>query len=281
MGSVVVLIPWYPAQSAAPVPPSCDPTTPTVGAEACIGVLTGDPGDPFAPQRTYPDLSPNVTEVEAYPPVLGYDEATQTFTYGPNDLYFDTHARNLGSVPLDLVADDPSNVNGSSVSQCVSWTTNLGCRERVTVGGFVWHDIHTHFHFEDFASYELRRLRRNGTVDYRQRGLIATSEKVSFCLLDSIRIRDDSSPVLRYTSCTHAQEGISPGWADIYGSNLEGQSVSLAGVSDGRYALVINMNPGGHVLETDATNNRVVAIVEMTNLATPEPTVSIVDRFWN
>lgn len=210
---------------------------------------------------TYPDLVPNVTEVLIWRPWI-WDPEAQTITFGPPVLAFDTHAQNLGEVPVDLLTDDVTNRAGSTVSQCVAWTTNYGCRERVQVGGFSWHEEHSHFHYNEFADYEFRRTLADGTPDYSAAGLIDVSEKVSFCLMDSERVRDDAL-LWRYTQCDATNQGISSGWTDIYGWTLPGQDFALTGVPDGRYAIIVDMNTAGHLHETNADNNRVEVIVDV------------------
>jgi hypothetical protein len=238
----------------------------------------GELGDAQNPSITLPDLSPNVTEVYIdYQSVELDQETGQWNTSGPM-LEFDTWAQNLGKVPVELQADDPGNLAGSSVSQCVSWTTNLVCRQRQTVGGFVWHDAHVHYHFEDFASYELRALLPDGEPDFSDSGLLATSPKVSFCLEDSTKVSDDAPVAPRYTTCNPVQEGISPGWTDIYPSGIEGQTLSLDRLTDGRYALVITLNPAQHLYETNPTNNRVVATLAISHLGSLFPQAEIVQK---
>lgn len=61
-------------------------------------------------------------------------------------LSFATYSWNFGTVPVDLLADDPKNIAASTVSQCVSWASDYVCRERRRVGGFEWYAEHRDFH---------------------------------------------------------------------------------------------------------------------------------------
>jgi hypothetical protein len=229
------------------------------------------------PPETYPDVVPDLTHVFPNRPILGFDQPTGTFVFGPPVLRFDTWSQNLGTVALDLISDDPANVENPTVSQCVAWTGDV-CRERRQVGGFELHAAHNHFHFNEFARYELRALLPDGTPDYSAAGLLDISEKVSFCLIDSTQVRPDARPVPVYVGCTPTREGISAGWADIYGASLAGQELSPAGgLVDGRYALVISMDYGDRLYESDNGNNVVEATVEVSNGATQ---AVIVDRRW-
>lgn len=250
------------ARAEGPLKPVLDP-------------VVGDPGD------TFPDLVPDVTVVGAYQTIT-FDPDTGQAVEGPPEMFFDTWSKNLGEVALDLQSDEPTNVTNPAVSQCTSWYDgeDLVCRERRTVGGFELHPTHGHFHFNDFGRYELRRLLQSGSPDYSSRGLIDISDKVSFCLIDSTPVRSDARPVPTYVLCGSTREGISAGWADIYTSDLEGQQLSLAGLSDGRYALVVTMDGANHVFESDDTNNRVVVTVQLSNLASANPQAVIVDKTW-
>lgn len=280
----LLLGPWVGARADdGPLPEPCKPHPTHVVNPGCVSALTelanGVVDEALSHDTTYPDLVPNVTDVSIFHE-FRWDPATETFTEGPPRFHFDTYAQNLGTVPLDLAADDPTNTAGSTVSQCVSWKPPYVCRERAQVGGFEWHDEHTHYHYLDFAYYQLRTLTADGSPDWSASGLVGTSDKVSFCLLDSQQVSPDAVPVPTYLTCNPLHQGISPGWSDIYNSGLPGQSMSLAGLPEGRYALVVALNPAGHVRETDSTNNRVVVIVEVSNFDDFIPQATIVSRSW-
>lgn len=228
--------------------------------------MLGNPG------TTYPDLQPDVQS--AY---------VNSFTGGAPELLFDTWSKNLGSVALEVTADGLGEGVEPTVSQCVSWYEDHVCREHAPVGGFTWHQEHSHFHFEDFATYTLRRLAADGTPDWSAAGVISISEKVSFCLIDIVQHDENASPLPFYTlaNCyAPVIMGISPGWADIYDSSLEGQELSMAGVSDGRYAVVVDQDPENRLYETDDTNNRVVFTFTVTGLGTMFPMITNVERSW-
>jgi hypothetical protein len=250
------------------------PLNPAARADGPLDPVLGDPG------FTYPDIKPDVTDVLVERQFLGFDPTTGAAVYDLPTLYFDTWAQNVGDVALDLMTDDPANVVNPAVSQCVSWYSPLVCRERRPVGGFELHPAHGHFHFNDFAGYELRRFDADGTPNYSAAGLVSASDKVSFCLIDATPIADDAFPVPTYVACGSTREGISAGWADIYTSDLEGQSLSAGGLVDGTYALVVTSDTANSVFESDDTNNRVIVAVQLTGLSTGTPQASIVGRTW-
>lgn len=258
---------------SAPLPDSCKLHPTKVLNPGCLPEATSDVREPGI---TLPDLRPDVEELFVLPEIL-LDPETRTFYEGPPLLYFDTHAQNIGFVPFDLRMDDPDALGTSTVSQCVSWTSEL-CRGRQVVGGFAWHEEHRHFHFQDFADYHLRKVTAAGEPDYAETGVVNASEKVSFCLIDSRQIRSEPVSPTRYTEpCTPVRQGISPGWADIYGTNLDGQQLSLGASPDGIYALVITLNPTHNALETDPTNNVVEVFFELSGGGR---TATMIEKRW-
>ena len=258
------------AEDDRPVPESCKPHPTThVVNPGCVPALTSDIRDPGL---AFPNLSPDVRNVQIQRPFV-FDEATQTFHEGPlPELAFDGWVQNRGDVPLELVADDPE--NPTTAMQCVSWTGHV-CREKRVVGEYEWHEEHSHFHFTDFADYQLRRLAPDGRPDYSDAGLLARSEKVSFCLVDAalIDLLDPAPPF--YLSCGPTLQGVSPKWADVYGVGTPGQSLSIEGLGDGRYALIVNMDYADHLYESDDTDNVVEVTVEISNGMTQ---AAIVDK---
>jgi hypothetical protein len=96
---------------------------------------------------------------------------------------------------------------------------------------FEFSPCHGHFHFEHFASYELR--------DAADRA-VGFGHKQSFCMLDSRRFVGERP---RRFDC--AFQGISVGWGDRYGSELDGQWVDVTDVPPGDYVLVVTVNPDG------------------------------------
>lgn len=126
--------------------------------------VLGDPG------ITYPNLVPDVRDVFILRPFV-FDPETNTFVQGPPQLWFDTWSQNLGTVSLQTTVEEVESPESSTVSQCVSWCTDWLCERQEPVGGYTWHAEHTHFHFDEFAAYELRRLGADGRPDYSDAGL--------------------------------------------------------------------------------------------------------------
>ena len=118
-------------------------------------------------------------------------------------------------------------------------------------GCSVFHIEHDHWHFEEFARYRL--------VKPSTGRLVASSEKVSFCVRDSIRFDaalPGSPSAPHYGACTQdSVTGLSIGWADYYGSTLPGQELDIRGLPDGRYCLRNEADPADRLDESDEENN--------------------------
>src|SRR5207247_578097 len=102
-------------------------------------------------------------------------------------------------------------------------------------------------------NYNLRTVTEsNGVGD-----IVASGQKVSFCLLDS-RKYDGSLPGApnsdQYNTCGQLQ-GISVGWADVYNSRLANQWIDITDVPEGTYWLESEVDPSNRILESDETNN--------------------------
>lgn len=101
---------------------------------------------------------------------------------------------------------------------------------------FHYSACHDHFHFDEFARYEL--------LDGDQ--LIATGHKQAFCLLDTISWAWPFA--LSQFNC--GNQGISRGFSDFYESGLPCQWVDITGLPAGDYTLRVTLNQPrpGHAL---------------------------------
>jgi hypothetical protein len=119
------------------------------------------------------------------------------------------------------------------------------------VGCMLRHTGHRHWHFDAMAAYSLRRP---GTA----RALVAR-DKVSFCLRDNERIRGQRVVVRRehFGRCSrNSQQGISPGWVDVYESDLAGQWLRLPGSVDNEVVcLDLVADPRRLLTETNEADN--------------------------
>lgn len=101
---------------------------------------------------------------------------------------------------------------------------------------FHYSACHDHFHFDEFARYEL--------LDGDQ--VVATGHKQAFCLLDTT----SWAWPLALPTFDCANQGISRGFSDFYESGLPCQWVDVTGLPAGDYTLRITLNQPrpGHAL---------------------------------
>jgi hypothetical protein len=165
-------------------------------------------------------------------------------------LLFSATTWNNGDGPLVLVAGetDPA-TEKQKVYQRV-FLSDGTFYDRVA-GDFVWHPLHNHFHFEDYALYTLQPFNAPGAS-------ARTSSKTSFCVMDTTAVntslpRAPNKPV--YATCGNLMQGMSVGWGDTYGNQLAGQSIDLTDLPDGDYKLIIEADPKKRLLEINDSDN--------------------------
>jgi hypothetical protein len=118
-------------------------------------------------------------------------------------------------------------------------------------GCFLFHPSHGHWHFQDYARYDLLRL-----SDGRR---VRSHTKISFCIIDSNHRYPEvpgSPDEPYYGSCgADSTQGVSVGWADIYTIRTPGQYIDITGVPDGDYCVQATTDPSNRLVETDETDN--------------------------
>jgi L-ascorbate metabolism protein UlaG (beta-lactamase superfamily) len=157
---------------------------------------------------------------------------------------------NAGEGPLEMWGTQLPGLGTHQVVQRM-YDTAGGYAEQ-SVGQFVFHPQHSHWHLDGFSLYELWSVHPDGTLDQ----VLATSGKVSFCLRDIRRSR--AAPVISgaaFSSCGTRKQGISAGWIDSYQYYLPGQSIDVTGLPDGRYALMSTADPYNLIREAEEGNN--------------------------
>jgi hypothetical protein len=126
----------------------------------------------------------------------------------------------------------------------------------VAVGDFVFHATHAHWHFEGFANYSLVTA---NAADTAITGTVKrSSQKTTFCIIDTDRVDStlEHAGEQTYTRCGQTDmTGLTVGWGDKYGYNLDGQQIDLNGIPDGYYWLVSSADFQGRLYETDDNNN--------------------------
>lgn len=166
---------------------------------------------------------------------------------------------NIGRGPLQVR-------RGNSTPSCPGKDKAIGYQEIYSKSGLlriiplkecmVYHPQHKHWHVANIARYDLCQI---DPVTGGPGKILASTDKISFCLVDVIRLnpKQYQGPKYgqRYTSCNTRISGITPGWADVYYYNLYGQWIDITGIKDGTYYLKITMNPKRLFIEETYRNN--------------------------
>jgi len=122
---------------------------------------------------------------------------------------------------------------------------------RQKAGCFRFHPSHGHWHFQDYARYDLLRLSDGVRV--------RSNTKISFCIIDSNHRYPEipgSPGEPYYGSCgADSTQGVSVGWADIYTIRTPGQYIDITNVPDGDYCVQATTDPSNRLVETDETDN--------------------------
>jgi hypothetical protein len=106
---------------------------------------------------------------------------------------------------------------------------------------------HGHYHFRNYATYEILPIKPNGTL-----GTAIQAKKRGFCMIDTTPWHETVAPKQKvYNSCgavgIPGNQGISTGWADQYNKWLTGQFFLLTDPNEpippGSYVIRITVNP--------------------------------------
>ena len=220
---------------------------------AIVGLLLlATPAASRSASPLYPDL-------RALPPrnlrldTVTVDEATH------HVLRFTITVWNAGEGPLELrgaSSEDQTFVYQRVYDEAGEFAEQL-------VGEFIFHPAHNHWHFENFAEYELwtrsdyDRWLTGATEDWgaaRWRGSKTTGQGESVCVRDSrpVDSRPDSPPSRVYHSCDRDVQGVSVGWGDTYRYNLPEQWIDVGEtpLPDGEYVLRLIADPRNLLYES-------------------------------
>jgi|GEM_PF-2457802 len=108
---------------------------------------------------------------------------------------------------------------------------------------YVWSAAHGHHHIPDFNFYDL--------LDPVTRANRAPGLKQAFCLMD-VEKQDPNAPAAKF-NC--GSQGVTRGWADVYGSSLPCQYINITGIPDGSYVLAARTTASKIVPEADQYDN--------------------------
>jgi hypothetical protein len=118
---------------------------------------------------------------------------------------------------------------------------------------FTYSACHGHYHFNGFALYQLLNANRD---------VVLNGAKLAYCMEDTVRVFDGPNVSCdKVYSCE--EQGISPGWSDLYGNSLDCQWLDVTDVLPGLYTLRVILNPLGAFEEVTRDNNVAEVLVRV------------------
>jgi len=227
---------------------------PALAASVALAAAAGAAHTEAAGPALLPDLD------QETPAKLVVTQAGSEYRLG-----FRSAVRNVGDGPLIILgARHDRGVDTMVADQAIA---RRGSPQQVLDGvgrlRYVVSPDHRHWHLLGFERYELRRP-GGGVALVRDR-------KTGFCLGDRYEAGDGALAPKRYRSrCGLGQprllgitQGISVGYGDAYGANLEGQYLPLAGLPEGRYLLVHRVNVDRRIRERSYANNAASVLLDL------------------
>lgn len=190
---------------------------------------------------------------EQQPNLIPYparDMRVVTNSDGSVHLRFSTISWNKGMGPLEIRAGAIDSLNGKQEVIQRIYSDNGSYRD-VSAGSFEWHPTHGHIHFNDYALYTLQPVNAPGAS-------ARIGSKTTFCIMDTTRVNTKLLGAPKrayYKTCGSSVQGMSVGWGDRYGYNLDGQSIDITGLPNGDYNLKIEIDPKSHMIESNETDN--------------------------
>lgn len=163
-----------------------------------------------------------------------------------------------GNAPLDV---EGFHVAGSSLMTAYQYFWQDGKvigRARVGTMGFDNQKGHNHWHFEQFAQYQLLTANQNLAVRSKKVGFcIAPTDGVDLLLPHAIR----QPSYIGFTGqcgtpeALWVQEYMPVGWGDTYGQSLAGQAFDITTLPNGAYYIEIIANPQHELYELSTVDN--------------------------
>jgi hypothetical protein len=238
--------------------PTTDMPTATAAAlPTFTPVPTATPTSTPIPVTATPTVDPDLLlpDLQTLPPthlVLQFPNANQRL------LRFTNSIINTGPGLLEVLGRYDPNLAQVVVTQHL-YRRDGAVQERLA-GNFIFHPDHDHWHFEDFARYDVWAL----TPDRELEAVIAFTDKVSYCIRDNVRSEIEGAAARpRYQACDQELQGMAVGWIDIYEYDTPGQIVDITDLPDGVYALQSTVDPAGQIQEANDFNNSATVFFEI------------------
>ncbi|MDZ5623185.1 lysyl oxidase family protein [Nocardioides sp. HM23] len=231
----------------------------------CRGCREGRSTPRLSPNRHEPDPSGGVDSIADLPPGTPTPDLRSLPAFGiqvsrnGSQLQFAANVWNAGNSPLVV---DGFRRDGEDVMDAYQYFLDEGGNQVAyqEVGTMVWHPApsHNHWHFNDFATYELLNADQTRAV---------RSGKESFCLANTDAVdltgdgaawdayEEDLGSVCGGYELRSIREVLSAGWGDTYTQYRAGQSFPIKNLPDGVYYVRVLANPDSTLIESDTTNN--------------------------
>jgi len=225
-----------------------------VAAAGLIAGCGGDGGLVDIKEPSAPVGSPQLPDISPAPP----QDAQISREDGRWLIRFSTSLANVGEGDFVLRA---TKENGDwRVAQDVQYSES-GAKVYATPAKLVWGgDGHDHWHVQRIAIGRLMRLAEGSSPPKAGDGWADT--KIGFCYYDFIRLEEDAGQDVVYPrqGCGNEHDtaigmGLSWGWMDIYPFRLQGQSIDVTDVPDGRYRLWVEVDENQWFREARRDNN--------------------------
>lgn len=233
--------------------------------EDCYECVAGPRDVRRTPNRTEPDPDGGIDTVADLPPGTPTPDLRSLPAFGirlngrGTQLQFSANVWNAGNSPLVV---DGFRRTGEDVMDAYQYFLDADGNQVAyrPVGTMVWHPApsHNHWHFTDFATYELLSADKTRAV---------RSRKESFCLANTDAVdltgagaaweayEEDLGSVCGGYETRSIREVLSAGWGDTYTQVRAGQSFRIKNLPDGVYFVRVLANPDDRLVETDTTNN--------------------------
>lgn len=232
----------------------------------CRGCKEGDGINPrLTPNRHEPDPSGGIDSIADLPPGTPTPDlrSLPAFSIQVNrrgtQLQFAANVWNGGNSPLVV---DGFRRDGEDIMDAYQYFLDEDGNQVAyqQVGTMVWDPdpTHQHWHFTDFATYELLNADMTRAV---------RSGKEAFCLANTDAVdltgdgaewsayEDDLGSVCGGYETRSIREVLSAGWGDTYAQFRAGQSFPIKNLADGIYYIRVLANPIDTLIESDTTNN--------------------------
>jgi glucose/arabinose dehydrogenase len=131
------------------------------------------------------------------------------------------------------------------------------------VGTLFWHQIHNHYHFDDFGEYKLEMVKPAPGVSSNP---VVVTQKTTFCMRDDDAIAppaEGPDQPRTYMGCSGHRQGVSVGWADVYRYTLPDQYFDVSGMPAGIYKLTFKVDLHGFFTETRRDDNIASTLIEI------------------